>query len=772
MRPIYHFNLVGNWTAWDTHQGVRAYEHEVLQMFPYEEVLQEGADVHFCCVAPKDSRITSIIFNQTQYPLINISSQVKAIAVVNLNTTGGLGVLSSCQDSKGNKNSTVNFVTFFPQRPKNLSCETEDLKVWTCTWRPGRPSNLHNEHNYNLLVQDTDYKLTECEASSCHFRPSLYLHEYNVTVMVTSSLGQIMESIKFPTMNRVFPVAKSVSVKPGVTEAGVSWTVEGNFSQIPVMCQVQTHPEANIMDIEQTEDSVLRFVCQLESLNPSTQYCVKVRCAVSGKTWGRWTDSHFFTTYPLVRVDVWRRIQSFPGDRSVLVVWRTYGSGNQSDVESYEVHLQREDGSSKRVVERWVNHTGFLISEGGCDISVRAILYAGSSIPSHVTIPPAGHTEVNIMPKKLVGSARSGFVLAWAEDASAVCGYAVEWCQNGTGTLPCNHGNLRWEKVHRRNTSLALRAGAFITGRRYTFSVFGCRQDGHHLIETHVGYLQEQRPTRVPEIQGSPVITPSSVKIEWSFPEDDPLHPGFITGYLVTVKDVRLSNQNQHSYNISVDDPHTRYITVPGLEDSRLYQLCVHACTSAGPGPRSCCSVETSPDYSLFMVKILIPVAFLFGCCILIWPYWKRLRDTVVEIFTHSANVNVKIVELDSCLYETSERIQALRVEECMCCDLEIVNAGPSTEERTFLICNNDSGGSLITPPPGYCCSELLDDVWDDPDSDRGMSVCNFTYSPTATEVSFCTALFGADAPTEEPASHPHTSACSLGYVTSAGVPA
>ncbi|XP_063050638.1 leukemia inhibitory factor receptor [Engraulis encrasicolus] len=795
MRCIYNFSSVCNWSSWHTLPG--AEEHNVLQMFPYEEVLQEGTELLLCCVAPRGAHITSATFDQTQYPLIHVSSQVRAIAVAHLNTTNGWGVSTKCYDSQGNENDSTNYVTFLPQKPKNLSCETEDLRVWNCTWQPGRPSEIDGEHVYTLLVQDTDYE-KKCEDSWCSFQPSSFLHDYNVTVLVTTSLGHIAENIRFPSLDRVFPVANSLSVKPNVTEAVLSWTVEGNFTKIPVVCQVQTYPEAHIMDIEQIQDSVLRFVCQLECLKPSTQYRVKVRCGVSGKTWGRWNDTSIFTTYPVVVVDVWRTIKHHSTGRSLVVVWKTNSSGSQSDVESYDVRLQggnvlnitMEDGGGglqQRITAE--SQTEFLIGQEGCSVSVRAIVRVGSSIPSLINIPPSQYTEEQITPKRLVGSgAQAGFALSWAEEARAVCGYTVEWCHKRPGAsasanaLLCHPSELRWEKVEGHSTtSLSLPPGGFVGGFRYAFSVFGCREDGYHLIETLVGYSQEHRPTTVPEIQSSPVVTSSSVRLKWSFPEDSPQHPGFITGYLVTVKDDgQLSNQSQHSQRISVDDPGRKMVMVSGLRESARYSFCIQACTTAGPGPHSCRSFETSPDYTLFMAKILIPLAFLLGCCVLLWPHWKRVRNTLVEIFTHTASVSVKIVELDSSLYETSERIRTLKVEECLCCDLEVVDMGcPRSEERPFLLYqNDDSSGrpSLVTPPPGYCCgTELLDDLWDDPHDldgrERCLSdICNFTYSPTATEVSFVTASFSSDTVPQQPQQQPQSSAM-MGYVTSAAFP-
>lgn len=51
-------------------------------------------------------------------------------------------------------------------------------------------------------------------------------------------------------------------------------------------------------------------------------------------------------------------------------------------------------------------------------------------------------------------------------------------------------------------------------------------------------------PTQFVQILNSSVVTSSSVKIEWSFPEDDPQHPGFIVGYIVTFQNGHMIDQN------------------------------------------------------------------------------------------------------------------------------------------------------------------------------------------------------------------------------------
>ena len=101
--------------------------------------------------------------------------------------------------------------------------------------------------------------------------------------------------------------------------------------------------------------------------------------------------------------------------------------------------------------------------------------YAPCALP---VLPTCVSTENNVIVKRIVGSTGTGFMLLWIEDASAMCGYTIEWCQNGTGVLPCNPSNLRWETVHQSNTSLSLRAGDIsILRSSEVISQFLCRRD-------------------------------------------------------------------------------------------------------------------------------------------------------------------------------------------------------------------------------------------------------------------------------------------------------
>lgn len=71
--------------------------HDEIRMFPEDEVLREGSTVMFCCIYSTETNITSMFFNNTEYKVINISPQVKAIRVENIKATNTYGVNFYCR---------------------------------------------------------------------------------------------------------------------------------------------------------------------------------------------------------------------------------------------------------------------------------------------------------------------------------------------------------------------------------------------------------------------------------------------------------------------------------------------------------------------------------------------------------------------------------------------------------------------------------------------------------------------------------------------------
>ncbi|KAB5514976.1 hypothetical protein PHYPO_G00248960 [Pangasianodon hypophthalmus] len=624
--------IPGSWTDWTTHYGQQNISANRSRLFPTEEVLQEGSTVFFCCIPPDGARVTALHFSNTPYPLINISHRVRAIRVLRLNTTR-MGVNLSCQDDLGNERRRVklrHLVCFYkgsnerwvflvpPEKPKNLSCETRNLKSIVCSWTPGRECNLSSvrRRRYTLHILNADGVIFPCDKkpSSCEFPVLPDLIFYNISVVVKNSLGEERESYAFNITHRVFPVLEDMAVIPGALHAEVYWTLDGNFTGLQLMCQISMEPINTTTEVQCVGVECVRNLrVRVQQLQPSSQYSTRGRCAVQHNSWSSWSTAYTFSTEPLVTLDVWRKLEENHHSRRIRVLWRTFSSSSHSTIEAYEVCVQQQD-ESRVCVNVTETQAEFTVRDGVCDVSVRALTHTGLSLPSSITVPVL-NTDPTPKQKRIVGSA-DGFLLIWSELSSATCGYTLEWCMMGN-LGPCD---LQWRKVSANQTSLFLSANELRVGCRYTFNIYSCHSDGHLIHERHIGYLKEQ-----------------SV------------------------------------YSVTVDDPHCKTVTVEGLRESQRYTLRLAACTKAGCGTESVCAVTTLPKYYMLVVKVVTPLLLLIGCCWCLWSYRNTVRGIVVDVFIFPKHHNMKMMELDDDVYKVSKEIGALEVEECESCDVEIM---------------------------------------------------------------------------------------------------
>ncbi|XP_053530445.1 leukemia inhibitory factor receptor isoform X3 [Ictalurus punctatus] len=611
----------GSWTDWTTHYGQQNVSSNRSRLFPTQEVLREGSSVFFCCIPPDGARVTALRFSNTPYPLINISHRVRAIRVLGLNVTK-IGVNLICRDDSGNKRAVLNYVTFPPEKPKNLSCETRNLKNIVCSWTPGREPNLSSvrRRRYTLHILNSDGVMFPCDkrSSSCEFPVLPDLIFYNISVVVKNSLGEERESYAFNITHRVFPVLEDMAVIPAALDAEVYWTLDGNFTGLQLTCQITMEPKN--------------------------------------------------TT--------------------------TLSSSSHSTIEAYEVCVQQQN-ESRVCVKVTETQADVTVGDGVCDVSVRALTHTGLSLPSSITLPVL-NTDPTLKQKRIVGNA-DGFLLIWSELSSATCGYTLEWCMMGH-LGPCD---LQWRKLSANQTSLFLSANELRAGCRYTFNIYSCHSSGYQTHERHIGYLKEQKPLQAPDVHLSPSVSSHSITLEWSFDEENPTHPGFITGYTLTV---HTEPDNTHGV-YSVDDPHCKSVTVEGLSESQRYTLRLAACTKAGCGTESVFTVTTLPKYYMLVLKVVTPLLLLIGCCCCLWSYRNTVRGIVVDVFIFPKHHNMKMMELDDDVYKVSKEIGALALEECESCDVEIMEQeapmrsffDPDSDNEelmtatnlTYLLCSN-----------------------------------------------------------------------------------
>ncbi|KAI7813666.1 leukemia inhibitory factor receptor [Triplophysa rosa] len=720
IRHISDNPTLGSWSAWKTHYGDKNLSQDV-KMYPKNQVLKEGSTLLFCCIYSEDAHITDMFFNNTKYKVIIISSRVKAIRVENINATNLYGVSFNC--SKDSSEEALNFVTFPPEKLHCIRCETTDVRNITCTWKVRRAPNLGGSRKrmYRLLIRDSEAvncSLKNRHLVSCSFPVIQQQVTYNITLLVTNSLGREREHYIFNITDTVFPLPERSEVTAGVLDAVMDLQLNGSFRGLCIICQIEVEPGGMTQELQMNgSDSFQHFIFEIQKLQPSMRYTTRGRCATQDNDWGRWTPSRAFLTGPLVTVDVWRQIRNGPV-RTVTLLWHTVKSHPEVYIEAYEVCKNHTDPQSDKCINVTQTRVDLPVDVHVCDFTVRAVSQTGLSVPSQITIPSA-YTEAVMNEKRIVGNAE-GFQLSWTRSSSSTCDYTVEWCMLG---VACS---LQWRKVPVNQTYLSLEAEYFRPGVRYTFTVYWCNAEGHRPHEKHIGYLEEQKPTQCPTLDPHPSVTWSSVTLKWSFDEDDPNHNAFITGYEITVQRDLDSDISQSSHRQMINKPHSKSFTFSDLEEDRSYTFHLSACSSAGCGQETSTTITTRKNYYLLSAKILVLLLVLVSCCICLCYCQKILREIPEEFnFLH-----LKALDLDEDLYEASEKIRTFKIEECHWCDVEVLDVHHHTMiQNTWLTDAEDLSHPFITykvPVPSFLTPsyQLTTGIWDSQTTD----LTNFTY--------------------------------------------
>ncbi|XP_072527974.1 leukemia inhibitory factor receptor [Salminus brasiliensis] len=721
VRRVFNSTIVSAWSEWATNNGQQSVSSSRARLFPTEEVLQEGSPAHCCCIPPTGAQVTEILFRNMPYPLIPVDSGVQAIQVGMVNSSI-FGVNLICRDSRGTEQRVLNYVTLPPERPENLSCWTADLRSVRCSWTAGRRlSDLsdHRHRQYTLHIQGSGEAEVQCGSDSqCVFPVIPNRSFYNISVWVRNSLGEESQSDAFNISHRVFPVPEHVFVEAGVRDAELSWFLSGNFAGLHFTCQFTLEPTGTTTELQLVvPDPEQRLSMHLQPLQASCQYSTRGRCALQGNSWGPWSPTSSFSTEPLVTVDVWMVMGPHAHNRSVTVLWKTCNSGSDSNIEAFEVCVEQSVPRRRVCVNVTERQVEFTVGSRACNMSVRAVTHRGSSMSSQISIPRQ-HSEHMLREKRIVGNS-TGFLLSWSAASSVTCGYTVEWSLLDS----VKPHDIQWRKLSANQTSLFLGADTgFRKGRRYTFKIYCCQTEGYQAHEKHTGYLEEQKPLSAPELLQSLSVSWSSVTLEWSFNEDNHSHPGFITGYTLTI----LTQTDCDVFNTYVEDPHCKSVLVEGLQEGQLYTVRLAACTRAGCGVVSIRTITTRQNYHLLLAKVVAPLLVLIGCCICLWPCRKVLRGIAVDIFSLPSDHSLKLLELNDSLYEVSEKLRVLQVEDCKWCNLEVVDVKSSLEEKAWLMFTGDDCKPAEAPLSDPLSVEEL--VWDALAGESVTSVTNLAY--------------------------------------------
>ncbi|KAK0142550.1 Leukemia inhibitory factor receptor [Merluccius polli] len=599
-------SVSSSWSQWETHYGLPS-DPVNPRIFPSQRVTLAGTGRMFCCTPPPGAYITGMTIEQKSYDLISIGDRVKAINV----TADRLTIPR--QDFKRL------LFTFPPDKPRNLSCETSDLKHIACRWDPGKEDYLWKKNKrkqtlYIDLLTPGGQDSIKCDKSSCGFPAVPGLEEYHISLLVSNPLGQQSARYSFNISDRVFPEVKLHSVRPGLTEVNVSWTIEEFLSPLDLLCEVQLDSEGPAVVVRcgslggHCEASVRRLL-------PNTRYSARVRCGLEGKTRGRWTHAVAFNTEPLADPDLWRRISQFSNNiRNVTLIWTLHmpGSAGRDFLLGYEIQMSQEGEKRTMWADKGQSQAEVSIGPGQCEVTVQAAFHNRSSKPAYIAIPPVGAGEQTVAEKRVSFSE----FLSWTGDDSATCGYTVEWCI--LGKVPCA---LQWMKMPRGNASLLLNRRDYKDGYRYTFNIYGCTESGHKLLEIQTGYFQELRES----CHGPVKAAASGRTCDQHFLRGDAGVALRRRGSRSPGVHHRLPGDRAGGlFNVTVPDPKTKRVTVPGLQEGCKYRLSLSALTKEGSGPDITTTVDTSQGHTHSRLVYMVMIPLLLGCAIILVTRGKR----------------------------------------------------------------------------------------------------------------------------------------------------
>nr|XP_042699988.1 oncostatin-M-specific receptor subunit beta isoform X3 [Chrysemys picta bellii] len=561
------------WSQWETVLGLDTSDDNTSYIFPEDKVVEEGSNVTFCCIGGKDSRILNILFNYTDYyyPDSNTSQRNMVITRNKVLHAEMPDIPVICNISgKGSKNysATLLYVGKRPYEPKDLSCDTRDMKTLTCTWNPGENTYLYGSHS-------TKYHLFErfSQKTLCYQKTATYLEPihcswaidqqmiYNLTLTAQNALGERSANFVLDVAQRVHPSPPSdLSVEHmKATEVSLYWSM-------------------------QPKHKAIKLLCQMENRHPSGQVELP---------------------FPDFRAN--------GGSISFEISWEKLENASEPE------HIS---------ISALQNSTTISIDNHSYKVSVAARNNITSSLPSVMIISRAtdngaeekvDHTDLE---EERVNGTVDGIYISW-KATNAFDGYIVDWCNFPRS----QHCDFQWKRFDFNTSSCLINSAAFMPGVRYSFRVYGSLANEDFFLGKKVGYTKELAPS-INLLEEITEMTSHTVTITWdSYPINES-QPGFIRGYHVYVKTMEeecsLKGSTKHALSdgtvlckYTIENPEEKRYMVKHLVPGTTYALAVTAYTGGGETPiEAYIYVDTPHDSKIYLLVLLVIIHFvLSGVC-------------------------------------------------------------------------------------------------------------------------------------------------------------
>ncbi|NWX43839.1 OSMR protein, partial [Steatornis caripensis] len=495
-----------------------------------------------------------------------------------------------------------------PDTPNNFSCQTQDMRIVTCTWTQGGDTYLYGRNSPKYtLSEEFSQKPVPCTVScseQCWCSWDIGQQRIcNITVTVENPLGKKTAVDVFDVTHRVYPAAP-FQLWEECTDTEITLYWKYHNKGVELFCQTEVlHPDGTV-ELHNGSDTRLHYASiTLHGLQPYTEYTARVHCGAAKHfwRWSEWSEAQTIRTKeatPSGKLDIWREITPVLGGRNVTLFWKQPPSfqANGRNI-SYEVTWEKvEDGSKPERLSfsSVYNSTRISIDNHSYRISIMAKNNVNYSLPSVLIIPRATGKREELSGSELkeeqVNGTDDGIFISW-EPGHVYDSYIIDWC-NFPMLQPCD---LQWKTFEPNTSSALISSGAFVPGVRYNFHIYGSVANRASLLEKKTGYLRELPPLLDPTVE-KVELTFNAVTLSWeSYPANES-QSGFVRGYHVYVspvqEDCSLKGSKKHVLpddsvlcKYTIENPEEKRYTVKHLLSNTKYKLVVKAYTDGGETP-------------------------------------------------------------------------------------------------------------------------------------------------------------------------------------------
>ncbi|XP_075397071.1 leukemia inhibitory factor receptor [Tenrec ecaudatus] len=678
------------WSGWSPLKSISWSHDSQPKIFPADKVVLVGSNITVCCVIQE--KVLSAQIGNSNCPLIHLDGENVAIKIYNISVSesSGTNVIFNTDNSLAG---TVIFAGYPPDTPKNLSCETHDLKEIVCTWSPGRLTGLLGPRNTSYTLYESfsgknvTFKRTEeptNESYQLMFQMTPKQEIYNFTLNARNPLGQAESTILVNITTRVSPhTPTSFKVKDAnSTAVTLSWRLPGNFAKITLSCQIEikSHSGQELRNATIAGVDNSSYLTAVDKLHPYTNYTFRIRCATETLwKWSNWAPEKQHLTLegiPSKGPDTWREWSS--DGKNLIIYWKPLSMSEANGrILSYNVSCSsKEEILSLSEIPDRQHRAEIQLDRNDYVISVVAQNSVGSSPPSKIASTEIPNDDLKVEQAVRMGK---GIFLRWNHDPNMTCDYVIKWC-NSSRPGPCL---MDWKKVPSDRTEAIIESAQFRPGVRYRFFLYGCAHQGYRLLRSVIGYIEELAPVVAPNFTVEDTSA-DSILVKW---EDIPVEElrGFLRGYVFyfgkgeqgTSKMRGLESGRADIKVKNITDVSQKTLRIADLQGKTSYHLVLRAYTDGGMGPEKSMYVVTKENSVGLIIAILIPVAVavIVGVVTSILCYRKRewIKETFYPDIPNPENC--KALQFQKSVCEGNNGLKTLEMNPCTPNNVEVLES-------------------------------------------------------------------------------------------------